>query len=391
MTTQKEHHYVPQFFFRNFSHHPQRRRINLLLTRHRKVILDVKISNQGKRRRLYLTQEIEGALSRIEAGMSSCLRRIIDNFAGFHAFRTSEAIIHPLAGAFLLQAARLPARGERSHAAIVPLFHQATASQLLANPEMPSDLRDELVRGEIYFDYDYRYDVLNAIHVALIAPILFFDMTMALLVNATGIPFIFSDAPAISTNLYLWDFRDVQGITGFGSRGLIAAMPLCEFLALMFFDGGAYQLAADVRNPMYLNSEADVGLLNALQVHTAEDALYFGDKDSAEYVERLNNAHRPISGANSVVVRTARAEDGSSELFHYFVKPPPLRPDFSFLQVRRTPTDDDLRLPRNEGLMATVEQLMRASMSQDPAFSQESFGSAISDSFAKTVDLRERF
>jgi hypothetical protein len=91
-----------------------------------------------------------------------------------------------------------------------------------------------------------------------------------------------------------------------------------------------------------------------------------------------------------MVVRTAWAEDGRSELVHHFEKVLPLRPDFSFLQLRRTTMDDDLRLPRNEALMATVERLMQASITRDPAFTQKMFDSAIYESFATTADLRAR-
>ena len=115
MATQKEHHYIPQFFFRNFSHDPERRRINLLLVQDGRVIHDVKISKQAKRHRLYLTNEIEQALSQIEGGISNGLRSIIDNPREFASLRASESVFHSMATAFTLQAARLPSRGRRHH------------------------------------------------------------------------------------------------------------------------------------------------------------------------------------------------------------------------------------------------------------------------------------
>jgi hypothetical protein len=389
MATQKEHHYVPQFFFRNFSHHPDRTTIHVLLTRDTAVKFDVSIKKQGKRHKLYLRQEIEAALSQVEAGMSSCFRSVLRNVANFPALRNSLPIIHQMAGAFLLQAGRVPARGRRYHDAVSPLFEQLAYGQLLADGQTPPDLREELARGDLHIGYDYRYDVLSATHLALIAPILFFDMTMALLINATPVPFVFSDGPAICTNLFLWDSHEIQGITGYGSRGLIAFMPLCESVAMMFFDGGAYELRSPATNPVYLNADADVGLLNAFQALAADDVIYFGNKDAASYVERLHMAHRHAD-RQAMVVRTAIAEDGRSELVHHYEKVLPLRPDFSFLKLRRTPTDDDLRLPRSATLMATVEGLTQASISRDPAFTQNMFDSAIDESFVRSADLRAR-
>lgn len=390
MATQKEHHYVPQFFFRNFSHHPAQKTIHALLTRQGTVKFDVSIKKQAKRRKLYLKQEIETALSQVEAGMSSCFRSVIRNVANFRALQDSLPFVHQMAGAFLLQAGRVPARGQRFHDAVSPLLEEVAISQVLAAPQTPSTLQKDLAQGNLCIGYDFRYDVLNSTHLALIAPVLFFDMTMALLINATQVPFVFSNGPAICTNQLLWDSRDLQGITGWGSRGLIALMPLCESVAVMFFDSGAYALRPPVTNPVYLNAEVDVGLLNAFQALAADDVIYFGNKDAADYVKRLHTAHRRTSDRQALVARTAWTREGRSKLIQYFEKVLPLRPEFSFLQLRRTATDEDLRLPRSEVLMATVERLTQASITRDPAFTQKMFDSAIDKSFATTADLRTR-
>lgn len=390
MATQKEHHYIPQFFFRNFSHDPDKRRINLLLVQDNRVIRDVKISKQAKRHRLYLTNEIDQALSRIEDGISGGLRSVIDNPSEFGSLRLSESVFHAIATAFTLQFARLPSRGRRYHDAIAPLFQELARNDLITNDEVPQELRDKLTSGEVSVDYDFRYDVLHATHSALIAAMIFFDMTVALVANATRIPFLFSDGPAISTNRLLWDSRDLQGITGLGARGLVGVLPICESLALVFFDGGAYECTEDICRPLYLNSEAHVGLINAFQAHSAEDALYFGDGATAEYAERLNKAHRPIAAPKRTVNRIAHSTTGSSELFHYFDRVPELYPSFSFLKVRRVAEDEDLRLPRNELLMTRVEDLQSASMRQDPALTQEVFEFTMRDSFAEFATLRQR-
>jgi hypothetical protein len=390
MTTHKEHHYVPQFYFRNFSHHPKHTTIHALLKRLGIVKFDVSIKKQGKRHKLYLTQEIETAISQIESGMSNCFRSIILNVADFPELRASQPIFHQMACAFLLQAGRTPARGERYHNTILPLFEEWTISQLLADPRTPSEFREDLDRDGLRIDYDYRHDVLNMTHLALIAPILFFDMTMTLLVNATPLPLIFSDSPAISTNLLLWNSRGLQGIAGYGSRGLIAFMPLCERLALMFFDGGAYSLRSPATNPVYLNAIADVGLLNAFQLLAADDVIYFGDKCAKDYIERLYAAHHHAFGEQVMVTRKAQTEDGRSELVHYFERVSPLRPDFSFLRLRRVPTDDDLQQPRNDALVAMVERLTQASITRDPAFTQKMLDTFTNELFVRTTNLRTR-
>jgi len=58
------------------------------------------------------------------------------------------------------------------------------------------------------------------------------------------------------------------------------------------------------------------------------------------------------------------------------------------LKTRRVAEDDDIRLPRNELLMTRVEDMQRASMSQDPAFTQEVFESTMRDSFAEFAAIR---
>ena len=154
MATQKEHHYVPQFFFRNFSRHPKRTTIHALLTRHGTVKFDVSIKKQCKRRKLYVSQETEDALAQVETNMSSCLRSVIRNVANFPTLRNSLSIVHQMGGAFLLQSSRVPTRGQRCHDAILPLFEELTISQLLANPQTPLDLREKLAGGAYGIDYD---------------------------------------------------------------------------------------------------------------------------------------------------------------------------------------------------------------------------------------------
>lgn len=149
MSAKNEHHYVPQFFFRNFSDRPNPTTIHGLLTRYGTVKFDISIRNQSKRHKLYLTWEIEDALSLIEGGMSSCLHSVIRNATNFAALRESQQIMYWMAGAFLLQSGRVPVRGQRFHDALLPMFEEVTVSQLIADPRTPPDLRDGLARGEL--------------------------------------------------------------------------------------------------------------------------------------------------------------------------------------------------------------------------------------------------
>lgn len=375
MPNAKEHHYVPQFYFRNFSHCENKRTINLLLKSNGKIVPNASIRGQSKRRNLYVDSVIEDALSGVEGAIAICFRELIDGCMEFGRLRQVEQIHYYAATSFSLQPLRIPQRAETWHTATTYL--REIAATVLADGDDKS------------FD-DYRRDVLTAVHVALIAPILFFDLSFALIVNATDRPFIFSDAPAISTNRLLWERREISGITGLGSRGLIALMPISEQLAYMFFDGGAYCCRQDINQPVCLNSVADVGLLNAFQIHSGNDSIYFGDLNEREYVERLLKAHRPNETRNRMISRSAYSADGKSELVHNFEMPIPVTPDFSFLELRRSAVDDDFRLPRNERLMNAVEQTCQASNSFDETFTQERFEMQISKLFREVSALRDR-
>jgi hypothetical protein len=215
-------------------------------------------------------------------------------------------------------------------------------------------------------------------------------MTMLLVANATDIPFVFSDEPAIFTNRLLWESREICGITGIGSRGLIAFMPLCERLAVLFFDGGSYKCKGAIDQPIVLTNHSDVGLMNAFQVHSANDVIYFGDQRAEEYVQRLYNAHHGSARKNRFVMRHAYSADGKSELVHQFECAIPIAPVFSFLELQRETTPDDLRLPRNEELMKIAEGMCQASLARDGSFTQNAFEASIKDQFRKTATLRNR-
>lgn len=390
MSVPKDHHYVPQFYFRNFSQDPEQRTIHLIRKSNGQIVLNQRIKSQSKRRDLYVKPEIEGVFSHLESEIASCFRTLIDGAAHFSTLRRRDSIHYTASGGLLLQATRLPQRGEGFHESFLPLFQIAMQLDVSKNPDVPSSVREELERGELFFDYDSRYDVLSATHVALLAPLLFLDMTMVLVANATDLPFVFSDEPAICTNRLLWKYRDIAGITGFGSRGLICFLPLCERLALLFFDGGAYRCNSNCDQPIVLNSHSDVGLFNAFQAHSAHNVIYFGDEKAEDYVQRLTRAHRGCGRTERFVLKRAQSVSGTSELVHQFERPIPIPPNFSFLELRRDPTPDDLRLPRNEELMNIMEEMTQASMVQDSSFTQNVFEATIREQSQKTTPLRER-
>jgi hypothetical protein len=143
MSIPKEHHYVPQFYFRNFSHDPERRSIHLLRKVNGQIVQGASIKTQSKRRNLYVNPEIERVLSCVEGQISNCFRGLITNPMHFSDLRRLESVHYLTSVGFLLQSMRLPHRGEGFHTSFLPLFQIATQIDLSKNPDLPRSVRNE--------------------------------------------------------------------------------------------------------------------------------------------------------------------------------------------------------------------------------------------------------
>ena len=91
-----------------------------------------------------------------------------------------------------------------------------------------------------------------------------------------GTPFITSDHPVVTLKEFCSRTKSPRSFAGFSLTGFQLVLPLSPTLCLFFFDQKVYKVGA--RSSRIVNlSASDAEIVNALQVQTADECIYFHD------------------------------------------------------------------------------------------------------------------
>ena len=311
MSERANQHFVPQFYFKQFSR--GERCIHMLLTAKDRIVLNASVKRQCSRNRFYGPVELESLFSRLDGRHSTCLRRLIE-----FAWSPSPVQLAPqhIAGIWeciLFQRARTLLEVEKHTPATESFLLEMFKEHIKGAPDI--DNRKELVEhiesGAVRITEEPRRRVSLQIVTALESVLLISDLDFCILRSQSDYPFIFSDSPVVFCNTYYHNVKN-RGVLGLQTPGLQIFFPLDTNTLLMLFDSDVYtgpfrQLTViDVWEP------SDISQLNALQLHHSLNAVYFADACAAEYVSRLWRAHKPTVAQPTTEfhIREGRLIDG---------------------------------------------------------------------------------
>jgi hypothetical protein len=269
VASNKNHHFVPQFYLRTFS--PDGRSIGLCRIDTGDVIQTASIRGQCQRAHFYGRDgTAEDAFSQAEGATATVLRDI--NKAALPPTRwgPNHAI---LMFHIVSQHARTAYMADEQNE-----FHDGYARTLLRSA-LPRD-------GVTAEDLDrFRFRVDHPVQEALrhILPMfpLTLDLRCVVLVNVTGSALITSDNPVVLYNQLLEERTWVSN-TGLQSVGLQIYFPLNASTALFFYDPGVYGVGRTNPTRVVLRNRSDVEQLNGLQVVNAQSALFFDPRHTAQ-------------------------------------------------------------------------------------------------------------
>jgi hypothetical protein len=224
-----KHHYVPQFYLRNFASSPKR--INLYNLRTEFSFPDAGIKEQCYRPKLYgETDQVEDFLSKIEADASPILTSIVEaNSLPDHD--SDEYIV--LMMFIALQMQRTVRTGERMNAGLDGMMKQVMQ-------EAPSLSRVDTD------DYTIGYDnpSLISLHMAREIAYCLDDLQYHIIHLPKERRFITSDNPIFSYNQYCEGLQGM-GVTAALSRGLQVFFPLSPHVLLMLYDSNIFKPARE--------------------------------------------------------------------------------------------------------------------------------------------------
>lgn len=260
----KNHHYVPQFYLRNFSN--DGRSIGMYLLDKKKYIFRASIKKTAYREHLYGEDEtIENGLANNESEWCKIIGKILDTKT--IDLNQEEYIMLLL---FLtISEARTLQTAEYNDAQISTLLNLAYK-----------------VKNGKEKDLGVHYCIPNLISMqaaAEITPILS-DLDLLLIVNESNRGFITTDNPIVRYNQYFM-FRNYYRNYGLGQMGIQLFVPLNPNICLCAYDDIMY--FPQTQNVVTIRSGSQINELNKLFLLNAYDSIFFNNTQKESYIKSI--------------------------------------------------------------------------------------------------------
>ena len=291
MGQKQNNHFVPQHHFRRFT--GGKRYINVASRDASRFAHGAGIRHQCARHKFYGNQQVEEWLAELESRHAAVYRAVIDIARSKRTTPLSDDENHCLLEAILLQRIRTPrsAHGMASLMNQMMLYAYCKHLKSLPTTSHRKAVIEAIQHGKATIRNSQSLSLEFSLSLIPHAVIAISDLALLILRNHSTAPFIVGDAPCIFSNHYMRTIQN-SGVLGFMSPGLMIALPLDTRTLVLLYDASVYA-------PDYANSgcvdvfqRADVSLLNALQVHAAEENVYFADRNDRTYVHDLLSAHK---------------------------------------------------------------------------------------------------
>lgn len=264
-TEKKNQHFVPRFYYRNFSLDADKKYFKVYNVKAGKFIESAKIYDQASLDYYYGEDgRVEDELSVLEAKLAPVISEIIgrkavpesgsDHALGVCYFVTSMDLRNPLLQEVMVKSLMLELQKEETDIDFSKGKFQ----------NIPQHLLDKF---------------LNTTAQLLV------DLTVKLLINKSKTPFISSDFPVVRYNSLVEEKVVRSGEIGWTWIGLEVFIPLNEDCMLMLYDGACYEIGGD--DLVSIDKESDVDQLNLLQMVNAYKNVYGGVGMTQSYVDSL--------------------------------------------------------------------------------------------------------
>lgn len=266
MATNKNQHFVPRCYLKEFTHNSENKAINVFNIDRNRCIPLTPVKNQCSKDYFYGQDErLEKAIQLVESSYATTLREIISG-----AKNLSENQILVLKRFWLLQYLRTEASSRRA----VEMTNSSAKIAGIPDGEFNIGIKDAVLMAmRTYAD---RMDIVD-------------DLKMCLIFNKTNIPFITSDDPAVLTNR--WHLNDVR--TKFRSFGLTTSgtmllLPLTPKILCVGYDGDVYSISHK-KGWASISNQNDIKAFNQHQFLNCRANVFFKSMDSGSLVSESFN------------------------------------------------------------------------------------------------------
>jgi len=323
MATNEKHHYVPQFYLKNFSVENNRKTIALYNHKNGTFVSNASIKGQAYERFLYGEDNIvEAELSKLESEAAKLFHDPITKIIPpleIPTFRILKQYI-------LAQLARTTKAGKDT----IEMLNQAYQ-------KLHPYLSKQYGLNEQSFMLSHKFPSLLSVLFALQNLPMMNFLIIKSFVNLTQIPFITSDAPVILYNQFMESKGDYLGATGLAIMGLQIFFPIHPRLMYCLYDPKTYIIGDPDKISFPINDEMDIHQLNALQYLFSNSHLYFDETISVEYIKKLVQDFEPFRIENKTIVETFTEKNEGKEKFYLFSSftDPHINLDLPFIKLTR--------------------------------------------------------
>jgi hypothetical protein len=295
-SNKKNQHYIPKFYLRNFSYKKNLKQIGIFNVTNKFYFQKAPIKSQGSKSFFYGEDGIiEDLLSLIENEFASHIKNIIVSVkipekGSLEHYRILEFII--------LSDLRNP---------VLINYSKQTRKVLKQKLEElhPGKSIDENIVKEITHKEAVSL-ALSSIRKVIVNTV---DLGMKLLINKTNIPFITSDYPIVKYNQFFEEKKYPGGKSGYGSKGLQLFFPISPEIILILYDTEIYKVGFNKRDTLNIENEQAVKQLNLLQLLNCQSTLFFNEKISKHYIERLFDKSKNYRKANIIQPKIYKSID----------------------------------------------------------------------------------
>ncbi|WP_372437525.1 DUF4238 domain-containing protein [Pseudomonas chlororaphis subsp. aureofaciens] len=243
MATNKNQHFVPRCYLKQFTIDKANAAINLFNIDRLKFIPNAPVKNQCSGDYFYGKDvKLEAAIQSIESAYGNVLKSI-------------------LKPGYLLT---------KDHRDILRIFWTFQNLRTEAASKRAVEITDETFCDIGDHSSNFAFKIKEAVQVAMHAfaesMSLVDDLKVCLIKNKTNVPFITSDDPAILTNRWYIETKKTRGMS-FGMRdaGALLLLPLTPDIYFICYDQSLYNISSS-NGWLNLRNKADVETLNELQV-----------------------------------------------------------------------------------------------------------------------------
>ncbi|MCX6652435.1 MAG: DUF4238 domain-containing protein [Methanomassiliicoccales archaeon] len=277
MTAYKTQHYLPMFYIRRFSSDGTGL---FLLCVDQGTIIRRNLRAVGSEHYFYADKEnakdFETIMSAIEKSHSEILDKI-DEVKGFDRLDEND---WPELLRFVLLCSR---RTKASKMEAESIMNTIMAAM---KPDIMMSLRSQGV--PISDVHSIRVQLKHADSTGILValgegPLLISDLAVALVRNATDIPFICGDSPVVLYN------QVIPTMTALQSPGLMILFPISEEMSILFFDKELYRLKIQGNGIIRIDKTSDVDELNRLQIVNCLDYIMFSKASMTAYLKNLSS------------------------------------------------------------------------------------------------------